>query len=333
MDERFADPPTPTLEQGRVFQPPNTTTGTTSRPEPSGPIHSAPIMSGAGWPVDEDSEDGKYRNLLSKLENLEAGNRLILDDFTRLNNQFSKITEMLCKSYGTKPPFIESPKASFSKSLHTPKLPDTEFEKPKEEGSSHTIIIPRTTKVARVEIEFESPEKTPKEPDPKERAEALLELLSAKSITGPLSAANSYAASPKEDEERDPGLPVKSTVPSISFEEFEGDGQRQNEEGERGSEVGAVKMFAQQLASNDDLFACFIRYLADPNTNNRRIATKRSKICRKLAQNFHRFAISPFSCPGSSDIRETIRRISYNSRIELYIALSQRYVKEYGDEN
>ncbi|EKJ76837.1 hypothetical protein FPSE_03023 [Fusarium pseudograminearum CS3096] len=313
MDERFADPPTPTLEQGRIFQTPNTTTGTTSRPDPSGPVHSAPIMSGPGWPVDEDSEGGKYRNLLSKLENLEAGNRLILDDFARLNNQFSKITEMLCKSHGTKPPFIESPKASFSKSLNTPKLPNTEFEKPKEEGSPHTIIIPRTTKVARVEIEFESPEKTLKEHNPNDRGH----------------------------KERGPGIPVKSTVPSISFEEFEEGRQGQNEEGERGGERGgevdAVKMFVQQLADDDDLFACFIRYLTNPKATNRQIATKRDKTVHNLAHGFLRAATSPkematISCPESSDIRATMRKMSNSTRIELYIALSQRYIKEYGDE-
>ncbi|QPC79292.1 hypothetical protein HYE68_010044 [Fusarium pseudograminearum] len=342
MDERFADPPTPTLEQGIVFQTPNTTTGTTSRPD--APVHSAPITSGPGWPVDEDSEDGKYRNLLSKLENLEAGNRLILDDFARLSQQFSKITEMLCKSHGTRPPFVESPKASFSKNLHTPKFPGTEFEKPKEEGSPHTIIIPRTTKVARVEIEFESPETTPKERNLKsskvlgaDASSAPLGKLSVNPITGPLSAANSCAASPKEDEERGPGLPVKSTVPSISFEEFEEGRQGQNEEGERGGEVNAVKMFVQQLADDDDLFACFVRYLTNPKATKRQIATKRDKTVHNLAHGFLRAATGPkematISCPESSDIRATMRKMSNSTRIELYIALSQRYIKEYGDE-
>ncbi|RGP62805.1 hypothetical protein FSPOR_8996 [Fusarium sporotrichioides] len=331
MDDRFVDPLTPTMEQGSIFQNPTTatTTGTTSRPGPSNPGSLASIMSWPGWPVDQNGEDAKYLTLMSKIENLEAGNSLILNDIARLSHQVAKITEIINMPHGARPSVIESPKASFSKSLHTPKVPGTKVKIPETEDSPPKIIIPRTTKVARVEIQFGSPDQEAKERDPKSShvpsanaASTFPRSTPTKPAPGFQSAANSYATYPEESAEHNFDVPSEE---SESVEQDEVD--------------GASRTVVQQLANNDTLFAFFIRYLTNPKPNlARQIATVRDDTAQILARSFQSAVVQPgpSAIIGRSEfsyIRATVGDMSESTRVDLYIALSHRYRKKYGRRN
>ncbi|CEI69459.1 unnamed protein product [Fusarium venenatum] len=351
MDDRFADPPTPTLEQGTIFQNPATNmTGTTGRLE-----RPAPIPSGPGWPVDENSQDAKYLTLISKLENLEAGHRLILDDIATLSHRVSKITEVINMSYESRTSTIESPKASFSKSLNTAKVPSVKVEKLEAEPSPAKIIIPRTTKVAHFEIRFGSPDQVVKERDPKSSDKpsanvglTLPEETPTKSAPVPLSVASACTTSLEESEEQNvemlpqPDYHVEESAPersgessssSLSSEESELLRQGQDEDNE------ASRLVVQRLANNHALFGYFVRYLRNPNTSfTRQIATEPDETAHLLARSFQDAVrqpkqTAPIARPEFFEIRATVSKMGSSTRVDLYIELSQRYRRTYGMGN
>ncbi|GKU04810.1 hypothetical protein FLAG1_07469 [Fusarium langsethiae] len=349
MDDRFADPLTPTMEQGSIFQNPTTatTTGTTNRPGPSSPGSLASIMSWPGWPVDQNGEDAKYLTLMSKIENLEAGNSLILDDIARLSHQVAKITEIINMPHGARPSVIESPKASFSKSLHTPKVPGTKVEIPEAEDSPPKIIIPRMTKVARVEIQFGSPDHEAKEHDSKSShvssanaASTLPRSTPTKPAPGFQSAANSYATYPEESAEYNFESLNDIALSSEQYHQVEERVPSEESESVEQDEVDrASRTVVQQLANNDTLFAFFIRYLTNPKPNlARQIATVRDDTAHILARSFQSAVVQPgpSAIIGRSEfsyIRATVGDMSESTRVDLYIALSHRYHKKYGRRN
>ncbi|KAM0240391.1 hypothetical protein ACHAPO_002288 [Fusarium lateritium] len=377
MDDRFADPPTPTLEQGTIFQNPATNTGTSGTTGTTGttgrPQRPAPIPSGPGWPVDENSQDAKYLTLISKLENLEAGHRLILDDIATLSHRVSKITEIISMSYESKPSTIESPKASFSKSLNTPKVPSVKVEKLEAEPSPAKIIIPRTTKVAHFEIRFGSPDQVVKERDPKSSDKpsanvgmTLPEETPTKSAPISLSVASARTTSLEGSEEQnleilsqpdyqieesDPEQSGESNSSSLSSEESGLLRQGQDEEDE------ASRLVVQRLANNHTLFGYFVRYLRTPNTSfTRQIATEPDETAHLLARSFQdavrlpnqkAHIARPEFCKSvlrtesdrllnkiaQVEIRATVSKMGSSARVNLYIELSQRYRSTYGMGN
>jgi hypothetical protein len=90
----------------------------------------------------------------------------------------------------------------------------------------------------------------------------------------------------------------------------------------------------EQLVANDALLNYFVYYLSHPN-HDRKPITERGDVTPAMAQSFRDGAQDrrgkKMGMQMKRDVRERIQKLSKDEMVDLYVALSQRYFREYSD--
>ncbi|RFN51481.1 hypothetical protein FIE12Z_4217 [Fusarium flagelliforme] len=88
----------------------------------------------------------------------------------------------------------------------------------------------------------------------------------------------------------------------------------------------------EQLAANDALLNYFVYYLSHPN-HERKPIIERSDVTPAMAQSFRNAAQDRRGkkLQMKTDVRDRVRKLSKDTAVDLYVALSQRYYRECSD--
>ncbi|RBR18549.1 uncharacterized protein FIESC28_06004 [Fusarium coffeatum] len=272
---------------------------------------------------------------------------------------------------GYQPPYDDNGGSIFAKRPTTMRNAwDPRRGKGKVEDSPPKIIVPSTAKVARLEIEFgsESPEQAQAPEDTGNNSQRPNNATVWDSLANPRLAAiavpdgsSPFSSSFEESEERSFGSSSKIDSPSPADRQPEVRGSapsgkddspasssssserssKQSAEHDsftannaKGHEIERLKLAqeAEELADYDVLLNYFVYYLTHPN-HERKPTVERSDVTPGMAQSFRNAAQDPRGkkLQVKADIRDRVRKLSKETAVDLYLALSQRYFREYLD--
>lgn len=152
----------------------------------------------------------------------------------------------------------------------------------------------------------------------------------------------SFASTDRQPEERGPEPSVKDGSPASSSSSSERSSKQSTEHDSstannaKGHEIERLTpaQEVEQLAANEALLNYFLHYLSHPN-HDRKPIIERGDVTPVMAQSFRDGAQDrrgkKMGMQMKRDVRERIQKLSKDDMVDLYVALSQRYYREYSD--
>ncbi|KAJ4136345.1 hypothetical protein NW768_003957 [Fusarium equiseti] len=146
----------------------------------------------------------------------------------------------------------------------------------------------------------------------------------------------------RRPEERGPETSVKDGSPASSSSFSERSPKQSTEHDSpiaKGTQENVTEGLQQthdveKLAANDAMLNYFIHYLSNPNRDRKPI-TERGDVTPAMAKSFRDSAQDrrgkKMGMQVKSGVRERILKLSKDNMVDLYVALSQRYYREYSD--